>query len=92
MPHKSTASTPSVDAVTRIALGPDPACECMVCDLPLGVSHGAINWNVVLWFPGPYPKPGEVDMLLCDHCKNDWVHGEWDPPYDNFIITQCTPV
>lgn len=75
-----------------MALSDDPACECMVCDLPLGVGHGPVVWNLVLWFPGPYPKNGEADMLLCDHCKNDWVDGEWDPPYDNFIITQCLKV
>jgi hypothetical protein len=51
-----------------------------------------VVWNVVLWFPGPHPKVSEADMLLCARCEDDWVDGEWDPPYDNFIITQCTPV
>lgn len=90
-PSESTKARPSVDAETRIALGDDPACECMVCDLPPEVGHGPVEWNLALWFPGPYPT-GEVDMLLCNHCKNDWIDGEWDPPYDNFIITQCTRV
>jgi len=79
-------------ALRRLTLGDEPSCECMVCDLPEGAEHGPIRWNVVLWFPGPYPKEGEADMLLCDHCKDDWVDGEWEPPFDNFIVTQCTPV
>lgn len=84
--------TVAADPALRVHLGDDPACECMACDLPDEESHGPVEWNLVLWFPGPYPKTGEADMLLCDHCKNDWVDGEWDPPFDNFIVVQCTRV
>jgi len=79
-----------VDA--ELAAGGDLACECMVCDLPEDVEHGPVEWKVVLFFPGPYPKAGEAAMLLCEHCKEDWLHGEWDPPYDNFIVAQVVPV
>ena len=68
------------------------ACECMVCDLPSRIDHGPVEWKVVLWFPGPYPRQGEAAMLLCAHCKDDWVHGEWDPPLDNFLVTQVVTV
>jgi len=74
-----------------LALGGDLACECMVCDLPEDAEHGPVERKVVLFFPGPYPNPGEAAMLLCEHCKEDWVHGEWDSPYDNFIVTQVVP-
>lgn len=41
---------------------------------------------------GPYPLPGDDIMLLCDHCRDDWVHGEWDPPFNNFQIVSCVKV
>jgi len=70
----------------------EPECECMVCDLPLGSPHGPVEWRVTVHFPGPYPEPGDADMLLCEHCMNDWVHGEWPEPYDNFVVVRCTRV
>lgn len=68
------------------------ACECMVCDLPLGSTHEPVEWRVALHFPGPYPLPGDVVMLLCDHCRDDWVGGEWEPPYNNFQVVGCVKV
>ncbi len=64
-------------------------CECMVCDLPLGSRHEPLEWRVTLHFPGPYPAPGNSDMLLCTHCKDDWVHGEWAEPDNNFNVVRC---
>ena len=83
---------PATEVDAQVNLTPSPTCECMVCDLPPEVDHGPVQWNLTLWFPGPFPHEGEADMLLCDRCGNDWVDGEWDPPYDNFIITQLTRI
>lgn len=77
---------------TGVVLGAEVPCECMVCDLPEGSEHGPVRWNAIIAFPGPYPPPGEAAMLLCDHCKDDWVHGEWEPPFDNFLIMHLIPV
>lgn len=80
----------------RVGIGLDPesspSCECMVCDLPEGADHGPVAWKVLLWFPGPYPHEGEIGMLLCSHCKGDWVDGQWDPPNDNVLVLQVMPV
>lgn len=70
----------------------EASCECMVCDLPPGAPHGPVAWRLALWFPGPFPHEGETAMLLCEHCKADWVDGDWSPPYDNFIIIQLTRI
>ncbi|MBX3104981.1 MAG: hypothetical protein KF867_08395 [Cryobacterium sp.] len=67
-------------------------CECMVCDLPLEVKHEKVQWSVTVWFPGPYPKAGETEMLLCDHCKNDWVDGEWDEVNGNYIVVGVSKI
>lgn len=79
-------------AMAELMARSEPACECMVCHLPIGVAHGPVEWKVVLWFPGPYPYEGSSHMLLCDPCKDDWLDGEWDPPYDNFLVMQVTRV
>lgn len=86
----------AIDAVTELGAEADLdrqlACECMVCDLPEGADHGPVAWKVEIFFPGPNPGPGESPMLLCLHCKEDWVHGDWDPPFDNFIVLHVFPV
>lgn len=68
------------------------SCECMLCDLPLGQTHGPVQWRVTVDFPGPYPFPGREDMLLCDHCKNSWHADDWPEPYNNFIVVRCLRV
>jgi len=75
--------------VTEEQFSQEIACECMVCDLPLDSRHEPIEWRVTLHFPGPYPNPGISDMLLCAHCKDDWVHGDWPEPYNNFTVIRC---
>jgi hypothetical protein len=70
----------------------DMDCECMVCDLPLHRRHEPVEWRVTLNFPGPYPMRGIEVMLLCDHCKGEWVDGNWAPPYDNFSVVRCVKV
>lgn len=79
-------------AELRVDFGAEIPCECMVCDLPLGEKHEPVRWFVRLYFPGPYPEPGESVMLLCDHCRDDWVDGEWEPPYNNFEVVTCVKV
>jgi len=76
----------------KVDIDKEIECECMVCDLPLGAKHEPVKWRVTLLFPGPYPYPGDSVMLLCDHCRDDWVDGEWDPPYDNFQVVSCVRV
>ena len=76
----------------KVDIDKEIECECMVCDLPLGAKHEPVKWRVTLHFPGPYPYPGDSVMLLCDHCRDDWVDGEWDPPYDNFQVVSCVRV
>lgn len=66
-----------------------PPCECMACDIPLAHQHGPVSWKLSIHFPGPYPLPGDVVMLLCDHCMQEWTQGDWPEPYDNFVITSC---
>lgn len=78
-----------IDVENSLDLGDDIKCECMVCDLPLDSDHGPITWRVYLHFPGPYPLPGDSVMLLCAHCKDDWVDGDWDPPFNNFSVVSC---
>lgn len=79
-------------SLPRLDVDHEPSCECMVCDLPLDAAHGPVEWKLVVWFPGPYPHPGESHMLLCDHCKTDWVDGDWDEESGRFVIIQCTRV
>ncbi len=67
-------------------------CECMLCDLPNGVHHGPVQWRVHLYFPGPYPTPGDEVMLLCGHCRDRWVDGDWPPPFNNFYVVSCVGV
>lgn len=73
-------------------LGHEPACECMLCDLPAGQEHGPVEWKVTVLFPGPYPYPGVSDMLLCTHCKEDWLGDDWPEPYGNFRVIRCLRV
>lgn len=82
----------SIQHQTDVDLSAEIPCECMVCDLPVGVPHEPVEWRVTLHFPGPYPLPGDEVMLLCDHCRNDWVDGDWPAPYDNFHVTACVRV
>jgi hypothetical protein len=91
--NASAVSTTMRDrTVVADSLPAEPDCECMLCDLPMGAVHAPIEWRVTVHFPGPYPTPGDEDMLLCQHCMREWTEGEWMPPYDNFRITCCARV
>lgn len=85
----TAAALPEADLT--LALGDDIECECMACDLPLDQPHKPIQWRVHVHFPGTYPLPGDAVMLLCDHCRDDWVHGDWRD-LGSFTIVTCTPV
>ena len=80
------------DTDTDLDVDLEIACECMVCDLPLGSAHEPVEWRVTLHFPGPYPVAGDEIMLLCNHCRDDWVDGEWLPPYNNFQVVSSVRV
>lgn len=84
--------TTVVEGQADVDIDVEIACECMVCDLPMGAVHEPIEWRVRLHFPGPYPLPGDAVMLLCDHCRADWVDGEWPSPYSNFHVVSCVKV
>lgn len=92
MPKTAELIRPETVTDVDVDLDREIACECMVCDLPLGQPHEPVEWRVHLHFPGPYPMPGDEVMLLCDHCRDDWVDGSWNPPYDNFRVVSCIRV
>lgn len=79
-------------SLVGVANMPDIACECMLCDLPVGATHGPVEWSVTVDFPGPYPFPGRDVMLLCTHCKESWLADDWPKRYDNFIVVRCVPI
>lgn len=92
MPVLQQQTTPASTRTQDPSLVSEPGCECMLCDLPLGQDHGPVRWRVTVHFPGPYPYPGQSDMLLCDHCKESWLSDDWPEPYGNFRILRCVPV
>lgn len=92
MTQEATEERADIDVDMDVDVDLEIACECMVCDLPLSATHEPVEWRVALHFPGPYPLPGDEIMMLCDHCRTDWVDGQWDPPYNNFRVVGCVKV